>query len=112
MVNTQLNFCQLFEIIQQKLQQPKNNSYTCVLASNPNKLVQKIGEEGVETTIAGLLCSLQPNLENSKNLIHESCDLIYHLFVLLASQKISLEQLYSELYNRNKSNNAIQSNQQ
>jgi|GEM_PF-2349063 len=105
MANSQLNFLQLFEVIQQKLKQPNNNSYTNKLAQNPSRLVQKIGEEGVETTIAGLLCALQPSPENSQNLVNESCDLIYHLFVLLASQNISLKQLYSELHNRNQANN-------
>jgi len=103
---TQLNFLQLFELIQHKLAQPNHNSYTHKLANNPQLLVQKIGEEGVETTIAGLLSALQPNQQNSQNLINESCDLIYHLFVLLASQNISLEQLYNELYQRNNIKNA------
>lgn len=102
---TQLNFLQLFELIKQKLAQPNDNSYTHKLANNPQLLVQKIGEEGVETTIAGLLSALQPNQQNSQNLINESCDLIYHLFVLLASQNINPEQLYSELYQRNKIKN-------
>ncbi len=103
---TQLNFSQLFELIQQKIAQPNNNSYTYKLSNNHQLLVQKIGEEGVETTIAGLLSALQPSQQNSKNLINESCDLIYHLFVLLASQNINLEQLYSELYNRNQTKHA------
>ena len=67
MANSQLNFLQLFEVIQQKLKQPNHNSYTNKLAQNPSRLVQKIGEEGVETTIAGLLCALQPSPENSQN---------------------------------------------
>ena len=102
---TQLNFSQLFELIQKKIAQPNNNSYTYKLSHDYQLLVQKIGEEGVETTIAGLLSALQPSQQNTKNLVNESCDLIYHLFVLLASQNISLEQLYNELHNLNHTQN-------
>ena len=101
----QLNFSELFELIKKKIAQPNNNSYTYKLSNDYQLLVQKIGEEGVETTIAGLLSALQPSQQNTKNLVNESCDLIYHLFVLLASQNISLEQLYNELHNRNQTKN-------
>jgi phosphoribosyl-ATP pyrophosphohydrolase len=97
-----LNIEQLFAIIQQKAQMPSANSYTYQLFSQDiSRLVQKIGEEGVEVTIAGLLANHNPNAETKQNLINEACDLLYHLLILLARNNISLQQIYNELYQRN-----------
>ena len=72
----------------------KNKSYTNqLLKEGKNKIAQKFGEESMELLIDYLNGS-------KKRTIEEAADLIYHLFVLLHSKKITLEDIKKELDKR------------
>ena len=71
---------ELFNIIQNK-------------AKGKKKIAKKVGEESTELLIDYLNGT-------KKRTIEEASDLIYHLFVLLYSKKISLNDIKKELTNR------------
>lgn len=58
---------------------PTESHTARLIAGGPMKAAQKVGEEGVETALAG---AAQPDEE----LLSESADLIYHLLVLLRTR--------------------------
>jgi phosphoribosyl-ATP pyrophosphohydrolase len=87
-------FKQLFEIIEDRRDHPREGSYTNQLLQQGNERVaQKVGEEAVEVVIASLSQSRERTIE-------ESADLIYHLFVLLVQKGIRLEEIEKELEQR------------
>jgi phosphoribosyl-ATP pyrophosphohydrolase len=84
----------LFSVIEDRRDNPIEGSYTANLVKQGyEKVAQKVGEEAVEVVIAGALQGRQRTIE-------ESADLIYHLFVLLAQQGISLAEVEAELEKR------------
>ena len=87
----------LEQIIRERKSNPLTESYTSELfGKGINKIAQKLGEESVETVIAGLN-------ESDESLKAESADLIYHLFVLLAERDISLSDVIATLQKRHTS---------
>ena len=59
-------------------------SYTArLLSGEPGRIAQKVGEEGVETALAGVIGS-------DADLAGEGADLIYHLLVLLRARGMGL----------------------
>jgi phosphoribosyl-ATP pyrophosphohydrolase/phosphoribosyl-AMP cyclohydrolase len=64
-----------------------------LLAEGPKRIAQKVGEEGVETALAG---AAGPDEE----LASESADLIYHLLVLLHARGMGLEAVLKVLETR------------
>ncbi len=84
----------LFEIIEGRKSNPVEGSYTnSLLESGYERIAQKVGEEAVEVIIAA-------GKQGRQRTIEESSDLIYHLFVLLVQQNISLAEIEKELENR------------
>jgi len=84
----------LFEIIEDRQMNPVEGSYTnSLLNAGYEKLAQKVGEEAVEVIIAA-------GRQGRQRTIEESADLLYHLFVLLAQQGISLAEVEDELTSR------------
>ena len=84
----------LFNTIQKKATSKEKKSYTkALLKSGKNKIAQKVSEESSELIIDYLNGS-------KKRTIEEASDLIYHLFVLLHSKKIKLEDIKKELKSR------------
>lgn len=84
-----------------------NTSYTSRLyASGVKRIAQKVGEEGLETALAAISC----NNTNTKELINEASDLIYHLLVLLQHKSLNFSAIIQELQIRHHDN--ISSNQQ
>jgi len=84
----------LFEIVEDRKQDPVEGSYTNkLLNAGYEKVAQKVGEEAVELIIAA-------GKQGHQRTIEESADLIYHLFVLLAQQGISLAEVEAELERR------------
>ena len=80
--------------IQKKAKSKEKKSYTkALLKSGKNKIAQKVSEESSELIIDYLNGS-------KKRTIEEASDLIYHLFVLLHSKKIKLEDIKKELKSR------------
>ena len=85
---------ELFNTIQKKDKSKEKKSYTKeLLNSGKNKIAQKVSEESSELIIDYLNGS-------KKRTIEEASDLIYHLFVLLHSKNIKLEDIKKELKSR------------
>ncbi len=87
---------QLYKTIEDRRSNPVEGSYTNYLFDKGiDKILKKVGEENAETIIAAK--------NNSKEeLTYEASDLVYHLFVLLVNQGVSLEDIYGELEKRYK----------
>ena len=87
-------FEDLFNSIEKKAKGRDAKSYTkLLLKKGKNKISQKVGEESFELIIDYLNGS-------KKRTIEEASDLIYHLFVLLYSKKINLNDIKKELNKR------------
>lgn len=71
-----------------------STSYTArLIAEGPKRLAQKVGEEGVETALAGVA---GPDAE----LASEAADLIYHILVLLRARHLSFQAVLDVLADR------------
>ena len=69
-------------------------SYTkSLLDKGPPACAKKLGEEAVETVLAGVA-------ESDERLCAEAADLLYHLLVLLESRNVRLEAVLRELDSR------------
>ncbi|MCX6712582.1 MAG: phosphoribosyl-ATP diphosphatase [Candidatus Vogelbacteria bacterium] len=89
---------ELFATIKDRQQKMPEGSYTAeLLKSGIDRICQKVGEEGVETVIAGMK-------QAKKEIAYEMADLWYHCLVLLAVSDLTPETIYQELQNRFKSN--------
>lgn len=86
----------LERIVAQRATESPEASYTArLLGKGVNKVAQKVGEEGVETALAGVS-------EPDDKLIAESADLLYHLLVLLKARNVPLAQVARELERRHR----------
>jgi len=75
------------------------HSYTArLLAAGVERVAQKVGEEAVETVVAALAAAARP--ERRGELVGESCDLLYHLLVLLLASGVPPAELAAELARR------------
>ena len=72
---------------------PENSYTTTLLKSNISLVAQKVGEEAVETVVAGLSQELT-------DLHEESADLIYHLLVLLKKRDTNFDAVLDVLAKR------------
>jgi len=85
---------QLYKIIEDRKNNPNASSYTNeLLTAGYGRIAQKVGEEAIEVIIAA-------GSQGKARLVEETSDLIYHLFVLLVSQEISLDEIKVELERR------------
>ena len=66
-----------------------------LLQAGPKRIAQKVGEEGVETALAGAA-------GDDRELCEESADLIYHLLVLLRLRGLKLANVLAVLAERSK----------
>lgn len=85
---------ELYQLISQRKQELPEGSYTTKLfRSGENRIIQKVGEEAIETVIAAK--------NNDKNeIINETADLIYHLLVMLCLRDIRPEEIIETLIQR------------
>ena len=87
-------FSDLYETIELRKKSNKNNSYTKKLfKEGEKKIAQKFGEESSELIIDYLKGS-------KKRTVEEAVDVIYHLFVLLSSKKITFTDIEKEINKR------------
>lgn len=87
---------QLFELLKNRKINMLKNSYTSNLFEKGlPEIVKKLGEESAETIVAA-------TCESNERLIYESCDLLYHLLVLLVEKEIDIDDVVSELCRRRK----------
>lgn len=71
-----------------------DTSYTAkLLSQGVEKCAKKLGEEAVETALAGVL-------GNKQHLASEAADLLYHLLVLLEAADVNLADVMAELTRR------------
>ena len=85
---------ELFEVIRDRQENPKQGSYTNYLFDKGvDKICKKIGEEASEVIIAA-------KNNNKEEVTYEVADLFYHISVLLVEQGISLDDIYKELKER------------
>lgn len=76
------------------LKKEDSHSYTMSLfAAGATRIVQKFGEEAVETMLAA-------SMQSRDHLIRESSDLVYHLLVMLSYYQVSLQDVINELDQR------------
>lgn len=84
------------EGILERKARPQSGSYTNkLLERGVDKICKKVAEEACEVVLAA-------KNGNPQELTYESCDLLYHLFVLLAQQGVSLAGICQELEARRK----------
>lgn len=81
-------------VIHERKEHPRPDSYTCQLfeAGLP-RILKKVGEEAVETIVAG-------QSESDERLASEVADLVYHALVLLAARDLSWADVEAELARR------------
>ena len=83
-------------VIAQRATEKPEASYTArLLEKGINKVAQKVGEEGVETALAGAN-------ESDQKLTEESADLLFHLLVLLRARGVPLGKVVAELEKRHR----------
>jgi phosphoribosyl-ATP pyrophosphohydrolase len=89
---------QLLTDLQQRLQQRRHadpaHSYTArLLLSGEDRILQKIGEEAIETLLAA-------KSHSTPALIHEMADLWFHCLLLLCSRDLAAQDILNELSHR------------
>ena len=83
-------------IIQDRLDNPKPDSYTARIAAGGELLAaKKLAEEAAEAALAAVA-------ESPERLTEEAADLLYHLLLLLRMRDLSLETVVAELRGRHK----------
>ena len=80
--------------IQRKTTESPNQSHTAkLLKKGTEKCAEKFGEEAIELIVASVK-------KKKKEIIGEAADTLYHMFVLLRSKNISLNEVLTELASR------------
>ena len=84
---------ELIAIIRKRKESSLEESYTSKLLKNKKLNIEKVKEEIRELIDA---------IEQDKNKVHESADVLYHLMVLLEANGIKIEDVMDELKKRQK----------
>ncbi len=84
---------ELARVLEARKQETPEHSYVASLYARPDKMLEKIGEEAVETIIAA---------KNGRRgeIVHETADLWFHTLVMLAHHDLSPDQVLEELARR------------
>ncbi|UXR69495.1 MULTISPECIES: bifunctional phosphoribosyl-AMP cyclohydrolase/phosphoribosyl-ATP diphosphatase HisIE [unclassified Staphylococcus] len=97
---------QLETTIQQRASEQSDKSYTqYLLTEGKEKITKKFGEEAFEVVIAAMK-------NDRSELIAESADLLYHLFVLLHEQGVTINEVESLLSERHNTQNNFKGERQ
>lgn len=84
----------LYELIEDRKNNPKEGSYTNYLFDKGlDKILKKVGEESAEVIIGA-------KNENKNEIIYEISDLVYHILVLMVNSNITIEDIKDELKGR------------
>jgi phosphoribosyl-ATP pyrophosphohydrolase len=89
---------EIYDVILERKNTPTENSYVSSLLTHRkgiDKILEKVGEEAVETILA-------VKGDKKEEIIYESADLLFHLLVMLAAKDVSLEEMAEELKKRRK----------
>ncbi|MEM3399533.1 MAG: bifunctional phosphoribosyl-AMP cyclohydrolase/phosphoribosyl-ATP diphosphatase HisIE [Candidatus Micrarchaeia archaeon] len=90
---TKISLERLYEIIRDRKDNPKEGSYTNKLLEDKEMIIKKLVEESGELVEAA-------EKGKKEDIVWETCDLLYHLFVLLVHEGISIDELEVELGRR------------
>jgi phosphoribosyl-ATP pyrophosphohydrolase/phosphoribosyl-AMP cyclohydrolase len=82
-------------IVTRKKELPEGSYTTKLFQRGTNRIIQKVGEEAIETVIAA-------KNRDRNEIINEVSDLVYHLFVMLAEQEIEFTEIVKNLESRHK----------
>jgi phosphoribosyl-ATP pyrophosphohydrolase/phosphoribosyl-AMP cyclohydrolase len=77
-------------VAQRALRRPPGSYTTRLLEAGVHAIAQKVGEEGVETALAGVA-------QDDAALCGEAADLVYHLLVLLRARGLGLDDVQAVL---------------
>ena len=92
---------ELTAILEQRKQADSGESYVASLhAKGLNKILEKVGEEAVETILAAKDCGANPSLQHEQALLNETADLWFHSMVMLSHLGLNAEQVLEELQKR------------
>lgn len=80
-------------IAQRERERPAGSYTTALFESGVRRIAQKVGEEGVETSLAAVV-------QDEDALLGEAADLAYHLLVLLRARGLGLDALEARLRER------------
>jgi phosphoribosyl-ATP pyrophosphohydrolase len=84
----------VYDVILDRKANPTDSSYTSsLMRGGIDKILKKVGEEATEVVIAA-------KGGVTDEIVYETADLIFHLFVLLGHQNIPPESVYNELRRR------------
>ena len=84
----------LFKLIKQRKSELPENSYTTTLFKRgSDRIIQKVGEEAIESVIAA-------KNKDKVEIINEASDLVFHLLVMLTDQEIEFSEVISNLQKR------------
>jgi len=87
--------------MQQRKQADADSSYVASLYKKGlNKILEKVGEESVETIIAAKDYAVQPTQEHLNDLIYETADLWFHSIVMLGHFDLDPKLVLDELARR------------
>lgn len=82
-------------VAERERQRPEGSYTTRLFEKGTRRIAQKVGEEGVETALAGVA-------QGDEELLGESADLLYHLIVLLRARGLSLADAVAVLASRHR----------
>ena len=83
----------LAAVLEARKSQSPDTSYVASLYAKPDKMLEKIGEEAVETIIAA-------KNNDREQIIYETADLWFHTLVMLAQKGVQPEEILDELARR------------
>lgn len=85
---------ELYEIINQRRENPREGSYTSYLFEmGMEKILKKIGEESTEVIIAA-------GKKDKEETVYEIADLAYHIMVMMSEMEIEPKEITTELAER------------
>lgn len=87
------------EIHRRAAEMPAGSYTTKLIQGGVERMGGKVTEEAAEVVAAAADLERDPTLDTA-HLIYEACDVIYHLWVLLGSRGIQVDQLRHELARR------------
>lgn len=90
-------FDRLMQQIHDRMQTMPAGSYTTkLIQGGVEKMGAKVTEEAAEVVDA----AANSRVGDNEHLIYEACDVLYHLWVLLGSRGVTVDQLRTELARR------------
>jgi len=91
----------LSNLLAERKQADPDSSYAAKLyASGLNKILEKVGEENIETILAARDYEAHESDENKQAVVSELADLIFHLMVMLGKLDIDHQDVFDELERR------------